>query len=103
MDNPTNLVSAIRHEVHAIDKNLPMFDVKTLTQQVDESLLPERLVATLSSFFGLLALLLAPIGLYGIMSHAVIRRTNEIGIRMALSAQRGDVLWLVYGKRCCWC
>jgi len=95
MDNPTNLVSAIRHEVHAIDKNLPMFDVKTLTQQVDESLLPERLIATLSGFFSLLALLLASIGLYGIMSHAVIRRTSEIGIRMALGAHSGDALWLM--------
>jgi len=73
MDNPTNLVSAIRHEVHAMDKNLPMFDVKTLTQQVDESLLLERLVATPSSFFGLLALLLASIGLYGIMSLVALR------------------------------
>ena len=95
MGNPTNLITAIRHEVQTMDKNLPVFDVKTLTQQVGESLFQERLVATLTSFFGLLALLLASIGLYGIMSHAVVRRTNEIGIRMALGALSGDVLWLV--------
>src|SRR5207247_5156199 len=95
MGNPTNLITAIRHEVQTMDKNLPVFDVKTLTQQVGESLFQERLVATLTSFFGLLALLLASIGLYGIMSHAVVRRTNEIGIPMVLGALSGDVLWLV--------
>src|SRR5439155_15367338 len=69
MGNPTNLVSAIRHEIRAVDKNLLVFDVKTLSQQVDGSLIQERLVATLSSFFGLLGLVLASVGLYGTMSY----------------------------------
>jgi len=69
--------------------------VRTLDEQVNDSLRQERLVATLSSLFSLLALGLASIGLYGIMSYAVARRTNEIGIRMALGAEQRDVLWLV--------
>ena len=70
-------------------------NVATVQQQVDESLLEERLVSILASLFGGLALLLAGIGLYGIMSFAVIRRTREIGIRIAVGAQRSAVLWLV--------
>ena len=70
-------------------------NVATVQQQVDESLLEERLVSILASLFGGLALLLAGIGLYGIMSFSVIRRTREIGIRIAVGAQRSAVLWLV--------
>jgi ABC-type antimicrobial peptide transport system permease subunit len=70
-------------------------NVVTAQQQVDESLLEERLVSILASLFGGLALLLAAIGLYGIMSFTVIRRTREIGIRIAVGAQRSEVLWLV--------
>jgi ABC-type antimicrobial peptide transport system permease subunit len=67
----------------------------TLAQVVDNSLAQERVVAQLSSFFGLLALLLASLGLYGVMAYTVARRTGEIGIRMALGAQGSQVLWMV--------
>ncbi len=78
-----------------IDPTLPVSDMKTLEKQLDNSLVTERLVASLSSAFGLLATLLAAIGLYGVMAYTVARRTREIGIRMSLGAASGDVVWLV--------
>ena len=74
--------------INQIDDKLPIFDVTTLDEQLSESLGQERLIAQLVSFFGALALILACIGLYGVMAHGVVRRTNEIGIRMALGAGR---------------
>jgi len=67
----------------------------SLRAQTDESLSRERLLTRLVSFFGLLALLLASVGLYGIMAHSVVRRTNEIGIRMALGAERRDITGMI--------
>lgn len=91
----SNLLDQVRREVAAVDPNLPVFRAKTLVAQAEQSLMKERLLATLSSFFGALALLLACIGLYGLMAYAVARRTAEIGIRLALGARRDHIMWLV--------
>ena len=93
--NPTSVAEAVRREITSVDKTLSVTKLNTLVDLVDDSLVRDRLIATLSSFFGALALVLASIGLYGVMSFAVARRTNEIGVRIALGAPRGNVIWLV--------
>jgi predicted permease len=93
--DPLKLAGLVEREVHAVDPNLPVFDVKTQEMQVDEMLDRERLVAVLSGLFGVLATLLAATGLYGVMAHSVARRTKEIGIRMAVGASASDVITLV--------
>lgn len=92
---PPALIPAVRHSVNEVDANLPVYRVRTQTQTIDRLLFNERLVARLSSLFGLLGLLLACIGLYGLLSYEVARRTREIGIRTALGAQRQDVLLMI--------
>jgi predicted permease len=93
--DPLNVTAAVRRELQAIDPHLPAFRFRTLEDQVDESLGQERLVTTLASLFGALALVLASLGLYGVISYSVTQSTNEIGIRMALGARRLDVVRLV--------
>jgi predicted permease len=87
--------SMVRSEVKQLDPSLPVYSMKTVEAQLDETLLTDRLIAMLSAGFGLLATLLAAIGLYGVMAFVVARRKKELGIRLALGAQAGGVLWLV--------
>ena len=96
--NPTAVAASIRSVVSQMDSNLPVFNVHTQAELIDQLLFQERMIAKLSGFFGVLALVLACIGLYGLLSYEVSRRTREIGIRMALGAQRHGVLKLIVGE-----
>jgi predicted permease len=87
--------AVVRDEVRKLDSAMPVYSMKTVEGQLDETLLTDRLIAMLSAGFGLLATLLASIGLYGVMAFVVARRTKELGIRLALGAQPGFVVWLV--------
>ena len=91
----TQFFSAVRGKMTDLDPNIPMYAMRTLDMQIANSLLMERLVASLSTVFGILATILATIGLYGVMAFTVARRTREIGIRMALGAFQGHVIWMV--------
>ena len=92
------LLDEVRRAVASIDPNLPVFRARTLVEQTEQALLKERLLATLSSFFGALAVVLACVGLYGLMACAVARRGSEIGIRLALGARPGHIMRLVLGE-----
>jgi predicted permease len=93
--NPSALIPALRDLAKRIDSNVPLFAVRTQSESIESLLTQERVIARLTSFFGLLALLLACVGLYGLLSYEVARRTREIGIRMSLGAERRDVTRLI--------
>jgi ABC-type antimicrobial peptide transport system permease subunit len=88
-------IPAVREIVSGADRDLPIFEIATQTEKIDRTLFQERIIAKLSSFFGILALILACIGVYGLLAYEVSRRTREIGIRMALGASRGTVMRFV--------
>jgi len=93
--DPESVVAALRNEVAEVDSNIPITKIDTLVQRIDKALLLERMFSRLTASFGLLALVLVCVGLYGTMSYFVARRTNEIGIRMALGAKPGMVFRMV--------
>jgi ABC-type antimicrobial peptide transport system permease subunit len=85
----------VRRDVAGLDAAIPVVQTLTMADQYDNEIAQERMLTTLGGFFGALALLLAAVGLYGVMAHAVARRVREIGIRMALGARASEVLWLI--------
>jgi predicted permease len=92
---PVAVLPQVRQAVQDIDRSLPLFDIHTLAEEMGAVLIRDRLIATLSTVFSALALLLACVGLYGLLAFSVVQRRAEMGIRMALGANRADVIWTV--------
>jgi ABC-type lipoprotein release transport system permease subunit len=93
--DPARASGAVRAALAEVDPNLPILNIRTIGDQVDLFTVNEQLISELSAIFSALTVVLAGIGLYGVMSYGVVRRTNEIGIRIALGAQSGSVMWMV--------
>jgi len=96
--DPTAVTGEVRQAIHQIDSNLPITNVTTLAAQVSNSMGQQRVISTLAGFFGIVGLALACVGLYGIMAYHVARRTHELGVRMALGAQKREILKMIMGR-----
>lgn len=95
---PSSLVPLLRRAVQSVDKDLPLINIRTQTEQIDDTIRQEKLMAELTASFGILALVLACIGIYGIMAYTVARRTNEIGVRLALGAQTREIVGMILSE-----